>query len=203
MRADFLDRHSRDDSPIHRLPAGRKLLAALLLVLATLLVPLAQWPFYVGIAALQAAVVVVARVPLRFLFGRLLWLEPFVLGIAVLALWQPGGLPVFATIVLRSTLCLVTMLLLASTTPYSALLAVLRRLRVPDLLVTTLALMYRYLFVLADEAQRMQRARQSRTFDRRRWRGWQLLATVIGQLFVRSTARAERIYHAMLARGHR
>lgn len=203
MRADFLDRHSRDDSPVHRLPASRKLLAALLLLLTILLVPIALWPLHAAIGALQLTVARLARLPFRFLLVRLLWLEPFVLGIAVLTLFQPGGPAVFAAVVLRSTLCLLTMLLLASTTPFTALLGVLRQLRVPALFVTTLALMYRYLFVLVDEAQRMQRARQSRTFDGRRWRGWQLLATVVGQLFVRSTARAERIYHAMLARGHR
>jgi cobalt/nickel transport system permease protein len=61
--------------------------------------------------------------------------------------------------------------------------------------------MYRYLSVLVDEAERMQRARASRTFTRRRSHLWQSLGTVLGQLFVRSTERAERIYAAMCARG--
>jgi len=124
-----------------------------------------------------------------------------VLGVAVLTLFQPGGVGIFATIAVRSTLCLFTMVLLSSTTPIAELLRVLQRLHVPGLLVTTLALMYRYLFVLVDEAERMQRARFSRTFDRRRWHGWKSLGSVVGQLFVRSTERAERIYAAMLARG--
>ncbi|MEI8197996.1 MAG: energy-coupling factor transporter transmembrane component T, partial [Phycisphaerae bacterium] len=85
-----------------------------------------------------------------------------------------------------------------------------RRLRVPALLVTTLALMYRYLFVLVDESQRMRRARQSRTFAASGsgatravggWRSWRTLATVVSQLFVRASERAERIYAAMCARG--
>jgi len=100
-------------------------------------------------------------------------------------------------------LSLATMVLLAATTPFADLLAVLRRLRVPRLLVTTIALMYRYLFVLADEAQRLRRARQSRTFTASRRHAWRSLATVVGQLFVRATARAERIYAAMVARGYR
>jgi cobalt/nickel transport system permease protein len=95
------------------------------------------------------------------------------------------------------------MILLSSTTPFSALLDVMKRARVPDILVSTLALMYRYLFVLMDETQRMRRARASRTFrTERAWR-WRTLATVVGQLFVRSTERAERIYAAMAARGWR
>jgi cobalt/nickel transport system permease protein len=69
--------------------------------------------------------------------------------------------------------------------------------------VTTLALLYRYLFVLVDEAERMHRARLARTFDRRRVSVWRMLGTVVGQLFVRSSERAERIYAAMCARGWR
>jgi cobalt/nickel transport system permease protein len=52
-----------------------------------------------------------------------------------------------------------------------------------------------------DEAERMQRARASRTFTKRRFALWKVLGTVMGQLFVRSTERAERIYAAMCARG--
>jgi cobalt/nickel transport system permease protein len=73
--------------------------------------------------------------------------------------------------------------------------------RVPGLLITTIALMHRYLFVLADEAERMRRARASRTFARRRRFHWHTLASVAGQLFIRASERAERIYDAMCARG--
>jgi cobalt/nickel transport system permease protein len=198
-----LEQYSRGDSPVHRLRAGSKLSIALLIVFATLATRLVQWPVLVGIAGLLLLAAFASRVPAGFLLRRLLTLEPFVLGVALLTLFQPGGGLICATLIVRSSLCLFTMVLLASTTPFPELLAVLRWLRVPHLLVTTLALMYRYLFVLSCEAQRMQRARQSRTFSRRRWPGWRTLATVISQLFVRATSRAERIYAAMQARGQR
>jgi cobalt/nickel transport system permease protein len=93
------------------------------------------------------------------------------------------------------------MILLSNTTPFSSLLLTMKRLGVPRLLVTILALLYRYLFVLIDEAERLHRARASRTFSTSRTKKWQMLASLIGQLFVRSTERAERIYSAMTARG--
>ena len=203
MQHDFLDRYSRLDSPVHRLPAGLKLAVAMLVVLATVVLPVAIRGWFAGLAIALVSVAAFSRIPWLFLVKRLLWLEPFVLGMAVLTLFQPGGLTVFAGIVIKSTLCLLTMVLLANTTPFAALLTVLRRARCPVVFVTTLALMYRYLFVLADEAERMQRARRSRTFSRQRWRTWHNLASVIGQLFVCSTERAERIYAAMCARGWR
>jgi cobalt/nickel transport system permease protein len=198
MRHDFLDRHSRSDSAVHRVPAGIKLATALLLIVAIVILPVSCGAWF---APALMAVAVLSRLPAGYVVTRLLLLEPFVLGVAVLAWLQPGGGRVFVTIVVRSTLCLFTMILLSGTTPFAEVLRVLRRARMPGLLVTTLALMYRYLFVLVEEVERMRRARACRTFDRRRWHGWKSLGMVAGQLFVRSTERAERIYAAMLARG--
>ena len=77
----------------------------------------------------------------------------------------------------------------------------LRRLRLPSVMLSTLALMCRYLPLLAEETRRMERARASRTFGRRRRLAWQNLAAILGQLFVRTADRAERVYLAMCARG--
>ena len=201
MRHDFFDRYSRRDTVVHRCPPGLKLASALALVLALVLTPLSARGLFAAVAAGLLVTAIAARIPFGYLGQRLLLVEPFVLGVAALTLLPPGGFMVFFGIVVRSTLCLLTMVLLANTTPFAELLRVLRRAHAPGLLVTTLALTYRYLFVLVDEAKRMQRARVARTFDKRRWHGWKMLATVAGQLFVRSTERAERIYAAMLARG--
>ncbi len=200
MRPDFLDQHSRLASPIHRLPAAVKLAAALAVILTTTFTGPVVWAWLAGGLVVVA---VVSRVPPGFLVRRLLWLELVAAGVAVLALFQPGGGGKFLALLARSTLCLFTMILLAGTTPFHEIVRVLQRLRVPGLMVTTLALMYRYVFVLADELRRMRHARASRTFTRSRAQWWRSLGTVIGQLFVRSTERAERIYAAMCARGWR
>jgi len=201
MRGEPFDRWSYADSRIHRLPAALKLAVALATVIVTVVLPVSRWDGFVVIALLLIGVAAASRVPARFILRRLVTLEPLALGVAGLAMFQPHGGRIFATMVAKTTLCLLTMILLSSTTPFSALLGVMKRARVPDILVSTLALMYRYLFVLADEAQRMRRARASRTFQPGRWWTWRALGTVIAQLFVRSTERAERIYAAMIARG--
>lgn len=203
MRLDSLEAVSRGDGPLHRIPAGRKLAAALALVVVIALTPPADPRWYAAAAALLLGLALASRVSPRVLLIRLLLVEPFVLGIAVLSLFQPDGLRVFALILARGTLSLGVMLLLAATTPFADLLDVLRRLRIPSIFITTLALLYRYLFVLLEEVQRMRRARAARTFARSRRLDWRLLGDVAGRLFIRSTERAERIYAAMLARGWR
>lgn len=200
----YFDPYSRMDSPVHRLPAGVKLFCAVALVVATVSVPLnvlTGISYFPLVVLFLAAISGLSAVPPAFLFKRIALMEPVVLGVALLALFQPDGGFKFFALVLRSTLCLATMLLLANTAPFSDLLIVLRRLHVPAILITTLALMYRYLFVLVEESGRMRRARASRTFVKTRGRAWRMIGSILGQLFVRTGDRADRIYAAMCSRG--
>ncbi len=118
------------------------------------------------------------------------------------------GLRMFATIALKSWLSVQVALLLTFTTPFHDMLDALRELRMPNILVAIIGFMYRYLAVLGDEAQRMLRARASRSAlgeDGRgggtlRWRAG-VVGSMVGSLFLRSYERSERIYAAMQARG--
>jgi cobalt/nickel transport system permease protein len=143
----------------------------------------------------------VCRMPWQFAVKRLLVAEMFILGLALLWLVNPASGPIFLSAIVKSNLCILTLLLLTWTTPFHELLQQLRHWSFPVIMLTTLALMYRYLPVLGEETRRMSRARASRTFSRRRWSSWRNLAEIIGQLFIRSADRAERIYLAMCARG--
>jgi cobalt/nickel transport system permease protein len=200
----WFDPCSRIDSPIHRIPAGRKLLGVTAIVF-TLIVSsdhgLAPLVMYTVLFFLLLAMTIASALPMGYIIKRVLFLEPVVLGAALLALFQPDGRHLFFFLVLRSTFCLWTMTIFAGTTPFDELLAVMRQVHLPAILITTVAMMYRYLFVLIDQSQRMRRARASRTFDRRTMSIWRNLAGVIGQLFIRTADRSERVYAAMLARG--
>ena len=198
---ELLNPYRHGASLIHRLPAPVKLLGAAACVLVSVLLPRTAWPAYAGMGAGLLLVALLSSVSLRHLGRRLLLAEPFAVGVALLALLQDHGLQVFLAMLAKSTLCLFCIILLNSTTRFTDLLQVFRRLRVPALLVVTLALMHRYLFVLVDETARLRRARRSRTFTTGRVFGWRLTATVAAQLFVRTSERAERVYAAMCARG--
>ena len=188
-------------SPIHRLSARVKLGFAVVLIVGTALLPRRFDVLYLVPAGLLLVFWPLCRMPLKHALHRMLVAEFFVLGIALLSLLAPASAPLFLSAVLKSNLCVFAMLLLTWTTPFQDLLQEFRRLRLPPVLLTTLALMYRYLPVLAEESRRMQRARASRTFRRERRLAWNNISAVIGRLFIRSTERAERIYLAMCARG--
>jgi len=197
----WLNPYRHRASLIHRLPAAVKLVAAAAGVLAAVLLPPGAWGACAGLAGGLLVAALLSAVPLRDLGRRLLLVEPFAIGVALLALFQPDGLRIFLALLAKSTLCLGCVILLNATTRLTDLLLALRRLRLPALLVTTVGLMHRYLFVLTAELVRLRRARRSRTLARGRRAAWRGAATVAAQLFIRSSERAERVYAAMCARG--
>jgi cobalt/nickel transport system permease protein len=194
------------DARINRKPLVKatprvKLFTAFAIVTFTALLPRRPDLLYSIPAAVLFLLWLLCRMPLAYALRRLLVVEFFIIGIALLALVTPSAVPVFFSTLLKSNLCVLAMLLLTWTTPFQDVLQELRRLHFPTVMLTTLTLMYRYLPVLAEESRRMSRARASRTFIHKRFAAWQNLSLIVGQLFVRSADRAERIYLAMCARG--
>ncbi len=202
MKFQLLEhRHQHRDTVIHRAPAELKLGLGLLFIILTVSLSPTVVGYYLGVAVTLVGIIALSRIPPMFLLKRLLLLAPFVLGVVALNAFRPEQRAHWVLLVARSTICLLIVILVSNTTPFSEVLRVLRRVRIPGLLITTIALMHRYLFVLVEETQRMSRARASRTFTaRQRWH-WPVIASVAGQLFIRASERAERIYAAMSARG--
>ena len=201
IRERLLSPYQHGASVLHRLPPGLKLGAALACILFIVLLPRNAWGLHLAIASGLAAIAIASRASLPQLLLRLLLVEPIVIGIALLALLRPDGGLLFLSMITKSTLSLACMILLTATTRFSDILGVLRRLHVPALLITSLALTHRFMFVLVEEMQRMLRARRSRTFVEDRAATWSGSSQVAGRLFVRASERAERVYLAMCARG--
>ena len=111
-----------------------------------------------------------------------------------------AGAVAFVTIVLKFALALSAALVLVATTGFDAVCAALNRLGAPRVVVTQLLLLYRYLFVLAEEAIRMLRAHALRSPDRPRPSA-RTAGTLLGQLLLRTLGRGERLHAAMRCRG--
>lgn len=186
---------------LHRASPALKLGLAFSLLVFIVLLPRYLTPLYVAPAILLLLVWAISRMPWRQTLRKLLVAEFFILGVALLPLVNPGSRPVVFSAIAKSNLCVLTMLVLIWTTPFHNLLGTLRKLGMPAIMITTLALMSRYLPVLAEESRRMQRARASRTFVAHRKLQWVSLTEIIAHLFLRSADRAERIYLAMCSRG--
>lgn len=194
--------HHSIDSPVHRLPAQVKIVAALLTVFLVVATPREEfWAFGLYLV-LIVAVGRIARVPAGHFAKRAFIELPFVvMAVLMLAFGGTAGALAGWNILAKGTLGVLTSLTLAATTTPRDLIVGMQRLRTPAALTTIATLMLRYLEVIAAEARRMRLARISRGHDPRFL--WQVGATArgIGALFIRSYERGERVHLAMLSRG--
>jgi cobalt/nickel transport system permease protein len=207
VRLDFLERYCDDDGPLQRLDARVKLVAVLAFVVGVVATPVGSWRLLAAEGLALSFLVGLSGVPPRELAAR--WLTFLVLFGFLTLMVAPArperaeyGLAAVAlAIVAKDSLAFLATLLLVQVTPFRSLLVAMRRLGVPATLVATLQFMYRYLFVLTEELDRMVQARRARTFRRSGRLDWGLLTGLIGVLFLRSYERGERVHAAMLARG--
>jgi cobalt/nickel transport system permease protein len=113
-----------------------------------------------------------------------------------------AGLATLALVTVKATIGTVSAVLLGTTTSFPDVLHGLERMRVPRLLTVIAAFMYRYLFVIADEARRMRAALAARAYRPRHLGQVAALGRMVTGLFLRSYERGERVYLAMVARGY-
>ena len=195
-----IDRWSRGSSPLHQCDPRAKL-AALLVFLVTLsTTPSAAQAVFAGYAVLLIIAASRAHLPLRGLAGRAALVLPFSATFALLTWWSGDSIRALA-LAEKSFLSGTAALLLVGTTPLTGWTAALESWRAPRMLILVIQFVYRYLFVIAEQAQRMRWAALCRKGSQRG--SFRLAAGLIGVLFARSWQRADGIYHAMLARGFR
>jgi cobalt/nickel transport system permease protein len=227
MHFDAFDRYHEKESFLHRLDPRVKAAVTVVFILSNALLPDGAWiPFLLACLFLLAANIL-SNLGIFYTVKRSLIALPFAL-IAVTVLFSVPGKPFasfsflmwnftitdagflrFVSILIRSWLSVQMAILLVAVTRFPDLIHALEHLRVPIVLTTIIAFLYRYLFVLVDEVYRLIRAREARsasapghksgggTFWRARVAG-----NMTGQLFLRSYERSDRIYNAMISRGY-
>ncbi len=210
------------ESPLHTFDPRLKLITALLLIIGILLTPDSAYPAYPLLWALLASLGAFGQIGAWRLARSGAVALPFALagltllfsthGTPLLTLGtlsvSDAGLVRFVGILLKTWLAAQVSALLIMTTSFADLLWALQWWRMPAPLVQIIAMLYRYLFTLQEEARRLQAARAARSASLHgqrsggslMWRA-RVAGSMIGNLFLRSLERSERIYAAMKARG--
>ncbi len=216
------------DSLVHQANARVKIILTLVFILAVSLTPMRAWPAYILFLSLTLSAAQLSRVEWAIVFRRALVALPFALAAAplvftgagpfqsfevcgyILFQYNPAGLVRFTSILIKIWLSIQAAILLNATTSFTDLTDGLDQIGIPDIFVAIFALMWRYLFVIVQEAERMMQARASRSS---RLPGspcggntiiWQasVVGRMMGSLFLRSLERSDRVYAAMQARGY-
>lgn len=210
---DALERHARYDRLVQRVDPRIKLIVTCVYLVCLLSVDLLNVPALIPFLIYPVAVCRLGGVPILPLLRQSLIALPFC---AMIGLFNPvfdhnpafsiGGVVVsdgwvsFASIILRGILTVLATLTLIATTGFPAICAAMRRLGVPGILATQCLLLYRYIFLLMEDASRLSTARELRSYGTRKTplRFW---GPMVGSLLIHSINRAERIHTAMASRG--
>lgn len=224
MHFDLSDPYRQRESVVHHFDPRLKVVATLFIILAIGLTPEGRWWAFLVQYLFLVLAAVVARLGLFYTFRRSFIALPFMLAALAVPFTVAGteiyrlpgldwsisetGLVRFLSILLRAWIAVQAAILLSASTRVSDLFWALGALRLPKALAATISFMYRYLFLLADEASRMLRARASRSpkisgspKPGLAWQG-KVAGGMVGNLFLRSIERSERVYAAMLSRGY-
>jgi cobalt/nickel transport system permease protein len=195
-----VERWSRLDSILHRLDARAKLVGLLFFLVAVSTTPPGAQTSFLAFAALLSIAAILSRLPFAALLRRALLVLPFTATFALITWWS--GDPVRALALGERTLLSgMAALLLIGTTALPQLAAALENMGAPRTLLLVVQFLYRYLFVISEQAQHMRlaaRSRQGLAAGRRQFRS---AGGALSVLFARSSERADGIYKAMLARG--
>jgi len=227
MHFDAFDRYHDKKSFLHRLDPRVKALVTFIYIVSNALLPDGAWLAFLCVWIFLIAANLLSQLGVAYTFKRSIIALPFAL-IAVTVLFSMPGKPLFTfqlftsslsitdmgvlrfeSILIRSWLSVQMAILLVAVTRFPDLIHALEHLRVPAILTTIIAFLYRYLFVLTDEVFRLIRARESRSAASAGnrsgggvlWRA-KIAGNMAGQLFLRSYERSDRIYNAMLSRGY-
>ncbi len=203
MHHVVLERWSRGASVLHRRDPRAKT-AALFVFLVVMATAHRNLPLLAtALAILLVSGLAIAKLPLLAALTRSALVLPFALLFALVC-WLSGDPERGAAMLLKSYLSALAVLVVVSTTPLPDLLHALESFGMPRFLLMVAQFIYRYLFVISEEAQHMSKAAVSRGATAASLAGskerFRAAAGALAVLFARSYARAEDIHRAMLAR---
>jgi len=183
-----------------------KLMASLGIVLLACSLSWDSWPAAGALLAVTFAALAIAGVTLQTLARRLSLFLPVITLVAISIPLSQGftasWMQLAGAVIIRGAVSFLAGLWLIRVLPFDSLISTLYALRLPAVVVASLAMMHRYLFVLWEETGRLRVARKARCLGRpNRITQWLAGIGMVGMLVIRSLDRGQRIHRAMLARG--
>jgi cobalt/nickel transport system permease protein len=208
-----LEELTHKHTPLHRMNAAVKLMITFIYIIIVVSFRPMELDGLLFFACFPVFLMIIGEIPLKPLMLRCMIALPFALfaGISNLFLDRTvytlvegvpitGGMVTFSSLLLKTVLTVMAVLLYMATTKMNDMIYALHSIHVPSLIMIQMMMTYRYIGVLMDEAMRMHHAYLLRAPKEK---GIKLkdMGTFLGQLILRSIDRAERIYHAMQCRG--
>ena len=208
-----IERSSGQTSPLHTIDARAKVVVTLLFLIFVLSLSVYNLSGLILFFIYPIVSCSMAGISYGYIFKRSLIVLPFILLVGIFnpllnrqVVFYAGGIGItagwisFFSILIRGIVSAQAVFILIYTTGFYRICRGMIRMGIPSVLTTQLLFVYRYIFVLLQEALNMDRARAARSFGQKSY-SFRMWGIFIGQLLIRTIERSERIHRAMLSRG--
>ena len=209
-----IDQLTKMSSVIHQMDAFGKLLITVLYIVTVVSFPKYEISGLMIFVLYPVLILQLAGLPLKLCFYKMRFVIPLVAAVGIVnpfldhtpifrlgTVMITGGMLSMLTLLMKGVYALMASFVLVATTPIDEFCGALRRIHVPDILVTLLLLTYRYVGLMLEETGIMYDAYMLRAPGQT---GIHISAwgSFLGQLLLRSMDRGEELYHSMLLRGY-
>ena len=209
----YMDTLAAGNSPLHRIDPRVKLITTIAFIAAVVSFNKYAVTDLIPFFCFPIILIISGGLPAGYIFKKVLLISPFAVLVGIFnpvfdssimyhigSVGISGGWVSFASILLRFILTVTSALALVALTGFNSVCLALERFSVPKPFIVQLMFLYRYMFVLTEELERMVRARAARSFSGQGMH-FKTFVSIIGHLLLRTLDRAERVYRAMCCRG--
>lgn len=213
----MFNEYIKGNSIIHRFDPRLKIVYAFVFS-CTIALQNELLPSLVGLS-ISIFLIIIARIKIQEVIKRLLVVDEFILLLwIVLPLTYPGkelldiwslkisyeGVLFTLLLTIKANALMLILISLVATSSIFDIVHSLLHLKIPEKVVFLFFLIYRYIWILFDERERIIKAVKAKGFKfRNSIHTYRTIAYIVGSLLVKSYNRAENLYRAMVCRGFR
>ena len=188
---------------IHRIDSSIKIIVTIIYVIKVLSMKQFIISDIICIVFYPLILFIFGKVPVKFIFKKVLFVLPVILGLSVINLiidFSYSEIYFSILLLFKCTFALVGSLLLMVTTGINNLAFGFKKLRIPNILIMQILMLYRYIILMMEEFYRVKSAYELRSLGEKSMT-MKDYGQIIGQMFLKTIDRSEKVYEAMKLRG--
>lgn len=209
-----VDSLAEKDTIIHRIHPLAKMITTMIYIIITVSVDKYNINNLLALFLYPIIMLQILKIPKMYILKRILLVLPFSImagvfnifldresAVEIMNISISYGVISFTSLLLKTVLTVISVIILVSTTSMNKIFNELQRLKVPNIIITQFMFTYKYISLVISEGKNMYLSYNLRKGEEK---GIHIkhIGMFLGQLLLRCFDRAERIYLAMKCRGY-
>ena len=187
-----IDELGDSDTRIHKINSSIKIIVTIIYVIKILSIKQFTVINITCTVLYPLIIFIIGKVPIKFILKKVLYVLPIILGLSVINF--------SVLLIFKCTFALVGALLLIATTGINNLALGLKKLKIPNILIMQILMLHRYIILMMEECYKVKSAYELRTL-REKPMTMKDYGQIVGQMFLRTLDKSEKVYEAMKLRG--